>query len=261
MKRTILSILLLVLCSLALLSGCGKFGAATPEVKYLSLIPGECLNSGNLVFSYEGFKETAVYLHPRVLIFHFTLDMDVEKDVVSWIGGIVGHHAGVIRFKPTGKVYGSFGSESVQVEREYEALYTKYQNTVCATPDMTDLTTIYYSDALSLTADKDFAGIPAGEELSSLVLGPKEYGCGIKFSPPIAAPADYYALMRWFNFYIPIENGHEVEKETITFHFELPVKVGMLLNYLHDAQTNPEATMEFRDDVLTCDFTVWLGLH
>lgn len=260
MKRTIHSILLLSL-GIFLLAGCGKYGAATPEVEYLSLIPGECLNSGDLVFSYEGFRETGIYQHPRVLFFNFTLDLDVEKDVVNWIGGKVGHRPAVVRFKPKETVYKNYGINANQVKRDYESYYTFYQETVNPSVVLSDLTTIYYSEALSLTADKEFAGIPAGEELSSLVLGPKEYGCGIVYSPPIAAPADCYALTRWFNFYIPIDDGREVVEETVTFHFELPVKVGMLLNYLHDSQTNPDATIEFRDEVLTCDFSVWLGLQ
>lgn len=37
------------------------------------------------------------------------------------------------------------------------------------------------------------------------------------------------------------------------FYISIPVKVGMYMKYLNDARTNPNAKMEYRDNVITCD--------
>ena len=49
--------------------------------------------------------------------------------------------------------------------------------------------------------------------------------------------------------------------ETVNVHIEIPVKVGLFLNYLKDNKTNPDAQMLFRDEVLTCDFSMSIGLQ
>ena len=40
------------------------------------------------------------------------------------------------------------------------------------------------------------------------------------------------------------------------FTFEIPVKVGQYLHYLKDSIDDPNAKVQFKDDVCTCNFTV-----
>ena len=44
---------------------------------------------------------------------------------------------------------------------------------------------------------------------------------------------------------------HEVVNEYVTFKIEMPLKVGMMLTLLRDRLTDPDATMQFRDELFT----------
>ena len=53
----------------------------------------------------------------------------------------------------------------------------------------------------------------------------------------------------------------QIVDDVLKISIEIPVKVGLFLNYLMEKKTNPDATMQFRDEVLTCEFTVPRGLR
>ena len=54
---------------------------------------------------------------------------------------------------------------------------------------------------------------------------------------------------------IPISENDLSNNDNINIHLEIPVKVGLFLNYLNDRITNPNAEMKYRNEVLSGDFT------
>lgn len=46
------------------------------------------------------------------------------------------------------------------------------------------------------------------------------------------------------------------EAGSYDFTLEIPVKVGQYLHYLKDSIDDPNAKVQFKDDVCTCNFTV-----
>ena len=114
--------------------------------------------------------------------------------------------------------------------------------------------------ATVLPADKTFAGIPAGENLASIVHFYPNSDYLYKRIPSVDVPDGFFTLREgiWFTFVI---EDFEVVTEDVNFHIEIPVKVGMLLNLLHDRLTDPDAQMQFKDEVLVGDILIPRGLH
>ena len=54
---------------------------------------------------------------------------------------------------------------------------------------------------------------------------------------------------------IPISENDLSNNDNINIHLEIPVKVGLFLNYLNDRITNPNTEMKYRNEVLSGDFT------
>jgi hypothetical protein len=73
--------------------------------------------------------------------------------------------------------------------------------------------------------------------------------------PSIQVPDGYTPILPGLVLSFPV-GENEVVNEDVTFHIEIPVKVGMFLTLLKDRFTYPEAEMQFRDEILTCDFTI-----
>ena len=73
-------------------------------------------------------------------------------------------------------------------------------------------------------------------------------------------PNEYLPLGRYISVLIPL-GDYQFSYENVRFHFEIPVKVGLFLHYLKDKISDPNAEMQFKDEVLTCDFSMSIGLH
>lgn len=53
-----------------------------------------------------------------------------------------------------------------------------------------------------------------------------------------------------------IEQYEVVPWDKVTLKVEIPVRVGMFLHWLNDLKTDPDAKMEFRDEVLSGEVTI-----
>ncbi len=250
--------LIAVVATLSILSSCEKFGAMTPDSIQVSLFPGECM-TGNLTLC-DSYKENGGAILSADGDMHsgleigFEINMAVQTDVVERIN-LIGP-VSVYRQIPTDKVYNQFGDNSKNVQKGYEDIYAAYSE-VCGVGKEKGLTsTIYYTDGMVLTADKDFAGIKAGENLASIVhgFGSEDYWQKAPI-PGISVPSNYYPLLQYIaiKFY---DEGFDVVTEQVAMHLEIPVKVGMLLTLINDRLNDSEAEMQFRDEILTCDFTI-----
>jgi hypothetical protein len=244
MKAINIISLLIAMSSSALIS-CDKFGAATPAPCEFSLYPGECFNG----YRYTGFEVDSTGVDTGFWI-RFRLEFDkLSYEVLSKsaTGRITAY-----RYCPTDAVFNTFGDDSEKVKESY---YSIVNSNPSVTYPLYMVTTIYADGGLSLKANKQFAGIAAGEELAELAIIP-EYP-----SPfPVNPPEGMNSLWRNFEIMIPL-NDREIVSEDVVMHLEIPVKVGLLLHTLHDRLSDPDSPMQYENRILICDFTIPKNLN
>ncbi|MBO4844081.1 MAG: hypothetical protein J5490_05790 [Bacteroidales bacterium] len=258
--------IVLLLGVLFVISSCLGFGgAATPEAHEISFIPGECLKSCKLQPAYYdaptiiGAPTTDekvpfwIYTAHRPKSLAFSLEMDLDIKMESFSGFIASDY----RYCPSDNIFKSFGDSSKLVKNEYETAYESIKNSPDWVTHSLCLSSIYYCGGMVITASDDFAGIPAGENIASIA-EVYNYDSDRRL-PFINVPEGYISLGRFICVLIPMEDRQIVE-DVLKISIEIPVKVGLFLNYLMDKRTNPDATMQFRDEVLICEFTVSRGL-
>lgn len=269
--KTLLKIIIIIVASVSVIS-CDKFSASTPCAKEISLLPGECLISNELIHHLNesdaqvfdapflintGFNAFNIE-EPLAMSIAFDMNLKTEKEILSVINenGKVAEY----RYRPSNVVYQAFGDDKRKVEKEYEVYYEAFKNAPNRLSHDAILTTVYSFGEIVLKANAPFCGIPAGENLSSLAYifdDPKAYQVAL---PDIDIPLEYKPLGKCFGIRIPI-GDYKLVDENVTFNLEIPVKVGLLLNYLKEKENNPNAQMQFRDEVLTCVFTINKGLR
>ena len=259
-KAYIFFALIAIICT----TSCGKFWGAsgTPHQIYI-LLTGECLRSMELE-----------YYHPESLdhqidrnrfIFTFSLDMaDYIIEDTGWKQD---------RIIPSEETFNTFRGNKKIVKHAFEDVYEE----CCAyfsAQGRFSISTIIYDKGISLTADKDFAGFPAGEDLASEIMGipqndgfPKDailapgWNLAENAGTALNIPLDYLTLLEdVISFSIPMGN-HTLTDEKVTFELNIPVKVIMYLNWLNDKVTDPKAPVVYKDEVLHCRFTTNHGLR
>ena len=233
-EKRVLSQVLLFLC-LVMPVACNSF-PPSEYAKGFSLIPGECLASTELTHC------TLFYGNPYSYDLEMFLDLKMKNELMSDGDQVISYYV------PDPDVYDEFGKNGRRVKKEYDEIRSACQYANYIYP------TIYKTGQLRITADKPFAGIPAGEEL------PFELFNNFEQFPPLRDASldfNYYKQAVGPNCVLRFPtDGREWKRETVHFHVELPVKVGLFLTYLNDRIQDPGADMQFRDEVLTCDFAV-----
>ncbi len=208
-----------------------------------TFLPGESLCSNDLEFRKQSFVEN------KRLLLLFKMDNKViyESQIKP----------GLSRYAPTEDVFAAFGEEASKVKSEYENAYQTRIRQVSRGGSINS-TSVLYSSGISLVADKRFLGVEPGMNIASEDLLKKIDG-----ALPVAwfgdyfttAMADYYCLDYYFGLEFE-DTGFTKNEEVVTFHLEMPVKVGLFLTMLRDRVSTPDAEMQYRDEVLVCDFTL-----
>lgn len=226
----------------ALLAGMVLAGCAVMDeegdIRENSLVPGECLSSGSLAFL--GAKDNA----SGNICLNFALDCAVQYEALSSRGGNVSCY----RYAPAKEVYAAFGADANDVRKEYERAYEDIFGTFAA--DRCDFT-IYYDGGITLTADARYAGHPAGEDLLPELAPAAFLPYGERTIPSEGFEYDF-RLHRAVSILIPKSKA----AVDVTFTLALPVKVGLYLTWLGNRCTDPDAPYPYREETLTCTFTV-----
>lgn len=263
MKQLINSIIITTV--ILLLTSCGKFGAATPCASQISIVPGECLSSSEMVL----IRDWA-WIVPATGINE--LYVDIDTDMGSHMQRVVLSRdkefgfvtaEGVI---PSDDIFAAFGDDADQIKTSYWEAFDNFGKLVDNSGKLIDsyegglisATTVYINvNDIVITADTEFAGVPAGENLASIAhITDCSYNFGSKPISDIIVPQSFFpfistGLRLWFrgaDF-----EGYSIVRDDVNLHIEIPVKVGLFLTMLRDRLTNPEAEMQYRDEVLTCD--------
>lgn len=272
-----LKYIMLIITFPVFMSCVGK-GAAHPAATYVRLLTGECLNNTELVYYVPDSEDQQLYGEgngdkpDRSVFFTFGFSFDLNHNVEK-----------MSRWKyrdiPADELFDSFGKQSDKVREEYEAVYETYE--IKGVPPAQEVITFLYEGGISLVADKEFAGYPAGTDLGeyltcSYIAGGRDevvstYGVdpvigsvyNIKESlyPVLNIPMDYISMPTGdgLSFNFPIGNSELVEEE-VTFELKIPVKVVMYLNWINDKISDPDAPVPYKDEVLHCTFTTRYGL-
>lgn len=259
-------ITLAALClSVYICSGCVK--AATPGRLDKTFLPGECLKSTNLIFVGQGKYNGDHTVHRMTL--SFQLDLDSKRETVDYLG----HYESVYRYAPSDDIFTQFGDNASLVSKLYEDAWQAV--TLNFEPHDAG-TTVFYDSGMSLIANKDFAGVKAGEniaanhsmlsqkpnpfELSGFRPYPSDLSTkysSLKFDDSISYN---YRLAASFSFVID-DTAFTWVDENVTFTLSIPVKVGLYLTWLNDKISDPDAPFPYREETLTCTFTIQKGLH
>lgn len=241
------------------LISCTKSGDTCPEE--LTIIPGECLNSSELMFTELSINDN---YGPKGFVFPCLFN---KVDVVTPAGPPFAS-ADYKRIPPD-EIYESFGTNAKTVKSSYDSFWRDiFIHGKGGGPGPFYISTIVYESGLELLANKDFAGFKAGENIAK---GAKPYQKGDDAAVLIelVTPSDYLGIPSTGGYYlysygitvrVPLKDFSIVE-EDVTFHLSVPVKIGLLLTWFNDKITDPLAPFPYREDTLTCTFTINKGLH
>ncbi|MBQ6081293.1 MAG: hypothetical protein IJK91_02320 [Bacteroidales bacterium] len=270
MKRFFSTILII---SVMVASACvNKDFYNPPDSHYF--LPGECLQNTDLDFDKQGMCNDAIRF--MTLGFSFPLKNLRGTGVYVPITDELtyGNYA---HFEPDDEIFNTFGDNSGTVHSLYTATYRKTYN-------VGFYSSILYNTGISLVADTDFAGVKAGDNIAygymfeqdwEIAGRPEDVPGLLSFCPVKYIFDDYWNLEKpfgdefsdyacfngiGFGIFIPTRDFEEVE-EDVTFTLSIPVKVGLYLTWLNDKISDPDAPFPYRDETLTCTFTIHKGLH
>lgn len=264
--------LCVIFCLCLLVVGCDKFGAETPNAKSIALITGECLQSNELQPFF--FEEDQTYRIDHIALddgmepegFEFCLLFDLNEDLfgLPYPAKAPSSKFDLYVHGPNYSVFELFGDETQQVVDAFntslELIKEKYKSVYSYSWSYNY--TFYYNNGLVIKADREFGGVPAGENLAESIAYIPHYSRTDNYVLPedlAMIPGDARPMRSIF-IRIPIGNKKVVDEE-VSFHVEIPIKVGMFLTMLKDRLTNPNTVMQCEEELFTCDFTIDKGLH
>ena len=226
-------------------SACDRIPAATDGSCEISFYPGECLSNNTLLSNFA----INDYISPLAFVFSFRCDMEetTEREIIPSDAKYKDY-----RYVPSGSLFNRYGVNADLVRQKYEDSY----KSVRYGHDNLRITSIFYEGGMEMTADKEFAGHPAGENLIPYcylweITYSKEY-----YQIPVGRSDSYgNPINKSFAVCYPIGDRKIVDK-TVTFTLSIPVKVGMYLTWLNDSLEDLDATMSYSDEVLNCTFTI-----
>lgn len=256
--RIFLIIITTVICA------CDKAGiVADTEPIEKTVLPGECFKSTSLCFA--GLQESS-FMYTSVYTLPFLFDEnDIYYDKVS-LGAP--YSVRDFSYRPSEEAYRLFADNANTVHSIFEDYL---QDIMFEAPENFQLSTIFYDSGISLIGDKDFAGFKAGENIVADAMDyPTWYSakeksvCILDFLYPadhFVLPIDdnftyrYALCYRGVSIRVPQRNFRVIDDD-VTFTLTIPVKIGLYLTWINDKIANPDAPFPYREEVLTCTFTI-----
>lgn len=157
---------------------------------------------------------------------------------------------------PSDELFDEFGSNESRIRSDFQKIRKSFMN-----QEHPYVSTILYSGGLCFTADKEFAGHPAGSDLSPYIDHVQFGLTKDQAEPYIHLPFDYQCMVSNFVYFDLLVPGYGVTEArtpvpSVTFELKIPVRVVMYLTWLNDRISDEDAPMPYRDDTLSCSFTV-----
>ena len=216
----------------------------------VAIIPGECIR-GPWIESGNNFRVTGDYDGHLGFLMQLSLNVALDSEMTT---------DNDYRLVPRASIIEAFGEDAAKVKNAYQEIFNEYRAHFGENPDNALVSTVYYCGGLVITANKEFAGIPAGENLAPILHVFPGYLKESVPIPTIDVPENYIPLQlnNPIKFWI---DGYEVVDDLVEFEVRMPVKIGMMLTLLRDRITNPSAEMQFTDEILTGHFAIPRGLR
>lgn len=245
------------------MTSCGWFWRGSEPTVYQYFLSGECLASTELSFdtSLHGVEKDRLVFAFKPSISNY----DVEEFKYE-----------IQRYVPSKELLKTFGKNKEKVAEAYDYTFDKCYSFISEKVDALcefSVLTALYSGDLSLTADRDFAGIKAGENLASMIMGTphNDYqidiwgkdaviadGCNMAehLGNVLDLPADYNCLLGadMLAFSIPI-GDYDLTEGTVNFELKIPVRVVGYLQWLNDRIEDPDAPVPYKEEILHCRFS------
>lgn len=273
-QNLLFSVLVLLLLS------CSPLPSAIPDLTHpvVSLLPGECLVDNDLKCVYSNS-----YGEGQYYCFRFSLNVETQYEVVEQ-----GHYYSEVvpirhRHRPTDSVFKQFGGNARRVKEQYDYIWNDLNFSQ---------STVFYNGEMTLVADKEFAGIPAGENLAGLLesrsfpddkpiihlepfnsdslemllLAPINrivlFGPSNNQDDYLASEAEYIDVDKTalLVFFMPIQD-YECVSETVSFQLSIPIRSAQYLTWINDRVSNENAQINWKEDILTCQFSSNIGLR
>lgn len=235
-NKTIVSFLILLNISSCTVS-------SDAEGYFYSFMPGECLSTTDLVFR-EDDREVDMMAYNGDFLFLFGMVFDNYYEVRT-------NETTILRV-PSNQLFDSFGKNSEDVKQ----IYLDRLNAIRGerAPDAHFIiASVLYEQGMSLIANKEFAGHPAGENLAPYLTLSED---SIITSPNcLGLPSESCLLTAPLKMTLPVGNS-EIVSEDVAFSLEIPVKVVNYLNWINNMISDENAPLLYEEKVLRCDFTV-----
>lgn len=245
--------LFLAFCILCIICSCDKGFLSIDPISHdaipMSILPGECLMDNELLLqeAYDGESNNQGVIK---MFFKMNLNTLIKHKREFKLNNVICDLDNYFYRTPGKDVYSAFGANAGIIAEEYEKYHSdlNFSNYYC------DEITIFYEGGMILTADKEFAGYPAGTNLGDMVFLPQNNS--LAAIPGIEDFGNSIHLSPRFGIFFPSDGWWCQENTEVNLSLSMPVKVGLLLQWLNDRIDNPDAEMQYKDEVLTCNFTI-----
>ena len=250
--------LLLTICTMLFICSCELPAISWVPPETSTLLTGESLAGTELSY----IKPETEYIQVRNDRFCFSFKVDLSNYIKEKKNR---NHNIVI---PSDELFSAFGSNKKAVKNEYDRIHQDVFNTFNnyigerrGTESM-NVVTILYNGGITLTCQSEFAGCPAGENIARFFSEESSEDPIIApwFNTPsnlvggLEIPLDYISMTgEIISFSIPV-GDYELVKTGANFRLEIPVRVVYYLQGLNDKNSNPDAAVPYKDEVLTCSF-------
>lgn len=241
--------------------------AGTPDpLSNEVFLTGECLASNELICYMAEREEGELVQNNK---YRFAWELNITSTVVEENYSPTRIHPREI---PSKECYKEFGDRKNAVKQAYNEVFYSFGPQYFG---RIDIITVLYDGGLSLVADKEFAGHPAGEELAPYIVQRRGSASGqdrpeecLSFprnsrdsvQEYLNIPLKYGCVLgRFARFDFPVD-GFEPVEEKVNFEVLIPVKVVNYLHWLDAKLMNPNAPVPYQEDTLHCSFHTWWNM-
>lgn len=226
------------------------FGAGMAPPREVGLVTGECLKDTHLIHRDVGFdpgKQRGVSGSTS-----FVIGFDMSLEYVSKKRKLFLYYV-----RPSNEAFRKFGWNEGKVRTEYDRILDKLPVYI-GRDDVYG--TFLYNGGVVLTADKDFAGIPKGENLAELfqikndikeldsIRGEVKKRIGIPFE------CENMVSKYGFSLVVPKNDDYKMVRDQVSFTLKMPFRVVNYLQWINDKISDPTAPVPYSDTEFTCEF-------
>lgn len=256
--------LLFVLTFLGTISSCdaGRSGILYTSDHYY-FIPGEFVAPGKILISTEDYSglDNRLGHHYDYAV---SLGLSLEKAVEGGLRHVKREINSEYYYLFPQEAYSPYGNNASLVKMLNEQELFRVVDAICALTKvkLVHVSTVFCTDKMQITADKEFAGRGKGTDISSVfvfdaenyqlmldggrwdpILTSGDRSVDSSFSSGKSFPGGWLRLLK--------SDEYEFFDDEVTLTLTVPVRRVLYLTWLNELIDNPEAPMPYQDEVMT----------